>query len=157
MHCLTSLKKVAELWSHQGTFDANLVRLLFLECSTLLYYLCAKSRSQNGMLHKRVCECGSGVWIPPGNGHFFLLLLSSFLSLKSLVVCPLTWLCSLGGTKLVMCSLCTPLAKKIHNSPTTTHVTTRATWKKPRNCRTSFTEVGATEPLRRPWACQGNW
>ena len=38
MHCQTSLKKVAELWCHQGTFAACLC-LLFLECPTLLYKL----------------------------------------------------------------------------------------------------------------------
>ena len=35
MHCLTCLKKVAELGCHQVTFGANLICLLFWECSTL--------------------------------------------------------------------------------------------------------------------------
>ena len=39
MHCLTSLKILAELRCHQGTFSAASVCLLFLECPTLFYEL----------------------------------------------------------------------------------------------------------------------
>ena len=42
MHCLTSLKFVAELWCHPGTFSATCICLLILECSTLFKVLFCK-------------------------------------------------------------------------------------------------------------------
>ena len=39
MHCPTSLKMVAELWCHQGTFSAICLCLLLLECPTLFHKL----------------------------------------------------------------------------------------------------------------------
>ena len=49
MHCLTSLKIEAELWCHPGTFGANCVGLLFLECPTLFFliWVIARSGSSN--------------------------------------------------------------------------------------------------------------
>ena len=49
MHCLTSLKILAELWCHLDTFGANCVGLLFLECPTLFFliWVIARSGSSN--------------------------------------------------------------------------------------------------------------